>query len=163
MAPDPDAVYEKTVEINAAKLDPQIACPHTVDNIKTVKEVAGIKIDQIVIGSCTNGRLDDLAAAAQILKGKKVARGTRMLVFPASWRIYREALKRGYLAISPMPARWSAIPVAVPVWECIKARLVTKKSRWQPPIAISKGGWAIRTRKSTFARRRLPRPAQSPV
>ena len=96
-AGDDDAVYEQTVEIDASKLDPQIACPHTVDNIKTVDQVAGTKIDQIVIGSCTNGRLDDLETAARILKGKKVARTTRMLVFPASWRIYREALDRGYL------------------------------------------------------------------
>jgi len=95
---DKDAVYEQTVEIDASKLVPQIACPHTVDNIKTVDKVAGTKVDQIVIGSCTNGRLDDLEVAARILKGKKVARGTRMLVFPASWRIYREALKRGILA-----------------------------------------------------------------
>ena len=97
LAPDPDAVYEQTIEIDASALEPQIACPHKVDNIKTVGEVAGTKIDQIVIGSCTNGRLDDLEAAAKIVKGKKLARGTRMLVFPASWRIYREALKRGYL------------------------------------------------------------------
>jgi 3-isopropylmalate/(R)-2-methylmalate dehydratase large subunit len=96
--PDADAVYEQTIEIDVSKLAPQIACPHTVDNIKTVDQVAGTKIDQIVIGSCTNGRLDDLEIAARTLKGKKVARGTRMLVFPASWRIYREALKLGYLA-----------------------------------------------------------------
>ncbi len=96
-AADKDAEYEQIVEIDASKLDPQIACPHAVDNIKTVDQVVGTKIDQIVIGSCTNGRLDDLEAAAKILKGKKVARTTRMLVFPASWRIYREALKRGYL------------------------------------------------------------------
>jgi 3-isopropylmalate/(R)-2-methylmalate dehydratase large subunit len=95
---DPDAVYEKTIEIDASKLVPQIACPHTVDNVKTVDQVVGTKVDQIVIGSCTNGRLDDLETAARTLKGKKVARGTRMLIFPASWRIYREALKRGYLA-----------------------------------------------------------------
>lgn len=96
--PDPDAVYEQTVDIDASKLEPQIACPHTVDNIKKVGEVAGTKIDQIVIGSCTNGRLDDLEVAAKILKGKKVARGTRMLVFPASWRIYHQAMKQGYLS-----------------------------------------------------------------
>jgi 3-isopropylmalate/(R)-2-methylmalate dehydratase large subunit len=96
--PDKDAEYEQTVKIDVASLEPQIACPHKVDNIKPIKDVAGIKIQQIVIGSCTNGRLDDLAAAAKILKGKKVARGTRMLVFPASWRIYREALAKGYLA-----------------------------------------------------------------
>ncbi len=96
--PDSDAVYEQTIEIDASKLVPQIACPHTVDNIKTIDQVAGTKVNQIVIGSCTNGRLDDLEAAARILKGKKVARGTRMLVFPASWRIYREALKRGFIS-----------------------------------------------------------------
>lgn len=95
---DSDAAYEQTIEIDVSTLAPQIACPHTVDNIKTVDQVAGTKIDQVVIGSCTNGRLDDLEIAARTLKGKKVARGTRMLVFPASWRIYREALKRGYLA-----------------------------------------------------------------
>jgi len=78
-------------------LVPQIACPHTVDNVKPVGQVEGVKLQQIVIGSCTNGRLDDLQAAAKILKGKKVAHGTRMLVFPASWKIYREALKNGIL------------------------------------------------------------------
>ena len=78
-------------------LSPQIACPHAVDNVKPVSAVAGTKINQVVVGSCTNGRLDDLAAAARIVKGKKVAAGIRMLIFPASWRIYKEALKAGYL------------------------------------------------------------------
>jgi len=98
MAPDEDAVYDHVMEIDAATLDPQIACPHTVDNVKPVQHVAGKAIDQVVIGSCTNGRLDDIATAARILKGRKVARGVRMLVFPASARIYREAMDRGYLA-----------------------------------------------------------------
>ncbi len=97
--PDDDAKYERVLGIEASSLAPQIACPHTVDNIKTVDQVQGKKIDQIVIGSCTNGRLDDLAGAANILKDKNVANGTRMLVFPASWRIYREALDKGYLGI----------------------------------------------------------------
>jgi len=96
--PDPDAEYDKTVDIDVSKLEPQIACPHTVDNVKPVGKVAGLKVDQIVIGSCTNGRLDDLAVAAKILKGKKVARTTRMLVFPASCRIYTQALEAGYVA-----------------------------------------------------------------
>ena len=95
--PDADAVYEQVVEIDTASLEPQIACPHTVDNVKPIGEVAGKKVHQIVVGSCTNGRLDDLEVAAQILKGKRVADSTRMLVFPASWRIYSEALQRGYL------------------------------------------------------------------
>lgn len=97
-APDADAVYERVIEIDGSKLVPQIACPHTVDNVKPVGEVVGTKVQQIVIGSCTNGRLDDLEVAAKILKGKRVAKGTRMLVFPASWHIYAEALRRGYLS-----------------------------------------------------------------
>jgi 3-isopropylmalate/(R)-2-methylmalate dehydratase large subunit len=97
VTPDPDAVYERVVTIDASQLAPQIACPHTVDNVKPVDAVLGTKVHQIVIGSCTNGRLDDIAAAARILRGRKVARGTRMLVFPASSRIYQQALEEGYL------------------------------------------------------------------
>lgn len=97
MTPDFDAYYDSVIEIDASKISPQIACPHEVDNTRPVNEVEGKKIDQIVIGSCTNGRLDDIEVAAKILKGKKIAKGVRMLVFPASWRIYREALKKGYI------------------------------------------------------------------
>jgi 3-isopropylmalate/(R)-2-methylmalate dehydratase large subunit len=97
VSPDKDAVYEKIVEIDVSKLEPQIACPHTVDNVKPVSSVKGTKVQQIVIGSCTNGRLDDLAVAAAILKGKKVSEDTRMLVFPASGRIYAQALAKGYI------------------------------------------------------------------
>ncbi len=95
--PDKDAQYEQVIEIDVSKLEPQIACPHTVDNVKPIKEVAGKAIQQIVIGSCTNGRLDDLKIAAEILKGKRVKKGTRMIVFPASWNIYKQALKKGYI------------------------------------------------------------------
>ena len=95
--PDADAVYDRVVEIDAATLGPQIACPHAVDNVKPIGDVKGTKVHQIVVGSCTNGRLDDLEVAARILKGKRVADSTRMLVFPASWRIYSEALRLGYL------------------------------------------------------------------
>jgi 3-isopropylmalate/(R)-2-methylmalate dehydratase large subunit len=95
--PDNDAQYARVIEIDANRLAPQIACPHTVDNVRPIDQVAGTKINQVVIGSCTNGRLDDLEVAAQILKGKRIADGVRMLVFPASWRIYKEAMRRGYL------------------------------------------------------------------
>jgi 3-isopropylmalate/(R)-2-methylmalate dehydratase large subunit len=98
VGPDHDADYARVVEIDASSLTPQIACPHTVDNVKDVGAVAGVRIQQIVIGSCTNGRLDDLEVAAGILRGKRVAKGVRMLVFPASWRIYRQALKQGFLS-----------------------------------------------------------------
>ncbi|WP_306589697.1 3-isopropylmalate dehydratase large subunit [Geothrix sp. 21YS21S-4] len=94
---DPEATYVQTVHIDVSALVPQIACPHMVDNVKPVDQVAGTKVQQIVIGSCTNGRLDDLADAAAILRGKKVAQGTRMLVFPASSKIFAQALDKGYV------------------------------------------------------------------
>ena len=99
VTPDEEACYERTIEIDVTSLAPQLACPHTVDNVKAVDDaaVAGVKVDQIVIGSCTNGRLDDLAMAADILRGKKVAKGTRMLIFPASTRIWAQALEQGYI------------------------------------------------------------------
>ncbi len=96
--PDPDAVYEEIIEVDVSRLEPQVAKPHTVDNVVPVGEVEGVKVDQVVIGSCTNGRLDDLETAAAALRGRKVATGTRMLVFPASWRIYKEAMRRGVLS-----------------------------------------------------------------
>jgi 3-isopropylmalate/(R)-2-methylmalate dehydratase large subunit len=96
--PDKGAHYDRVVEVDVSKLEPQIACPHAVDNVRPVRSVKGVKLNQVVIGSCTNGRLDDLEVAAKILKGKKVAKNVRMLVFPASGRIYGEALKKGYLA-----------------------------------------------------------------
>ncbi len=95
--PDDDAEYDETIEIDVSELSPQIACPHSVDNVKPVNEVEGIKVNQIVVGSCTNGRLDDIETVAKILKGKKVQKNTRLLVFPASWRIYRKALELGYI------------------------------------------------------------------
>ena len=95
--PSADATYDRVVEIDAGKLVPQVACPHAVDHVKPIDEVKGRRIQQVVVGSCTNGRLDDLQVAASILKGRRVADGTRLLVFPASWRVYREAMALGYL------------------------------------------------------------------
>jgi 3-isopropylmalate/(R)-2-methylmalate dehydratase large subunit len=97
VVPDNDAVFERIIDIDVSNLEPQIACPHSVDNVKSIKEVKGKKVHQIVIGSCTNGRLDDLEIAAKIIKGKKVAQGVRMLIFPASARIYNQALAKGYI------------------------------------------------------------------
>lgn len=98
MRPDAEAAYERVIRIDASILVPQVACPHAVDNVKPVDAVENTPVQQIVIGSCTNGRLDDLAMAAHFLRSRQVARSVRMLVFPASWRIYREALEAGYLA-----------------------------------------------------------------
>jgi len=94
---DQNAVYSETLEIKAADLESMVACPHAVDNVKPVREMAGTKIDQALIGSCTNGRLEDLAVAAGLLQGKKVASHVRLLVIPASRLVYLDAVKRGYV------------------------------------------------------------------
>ena len=95
--PDPDAAYAQDLKYDAGKIEPMVACPHTVDNVKPLSEVRGIKIDQAFLGTCTNGRLDDLAAAAAVLSGRKIAPGKRMIVIPASMDVYLEALDAGYL------------------------------------------------------------------
>ncbi|NOZ14246.1 MAG: 3-isopropylmalate dehydratase large subunit [Acidobacteria bacterium] len=93
--PDSDADYEQVLDIDAASISPQVAKPHTVDNVSPVAEVAGTKIHQALIGTCTNGRIEDLRAAAAVLKGRKVAKSVRLLVFPASMEIYMQAMKEG--------------------------------------------------------------------
>ena len=96
---DADAVYERTITIDLSQLKPTVAFPHLPENTKTIDKVGNIKIDQVVIGSCTNGRLEDMRTAAQILKGKKVARDVRCIVIPATQSIYKECIKQGYLDI----------------------------------------------------------------
>ena len=96
---DPDATYVREITYQAEDLVPVLACPSQVDNIHPVRELAGTKIDQVFIGSCTNGRLEDLQRAAAILKGKKVAPFVQLIVTPASRKIYREALADGTLDI----------------------------------------------------------------
>jgi 3-isopropylmalate/(R)-2-methylmalate dehydratase large subunit len=97
MAADPDAVYERAVTIDATGMEPQIACPHLPDNVKPVSAVAGLPVDQAVIGSCTNGRIEDLRQAAAVLKGKKVARTVRCIILPATPTIWRQALAEGLI------------------------------------------------------------------
>ena len=94
---DPDAVYEQTVEIDLSSIEPTVAFPHLPENAKTFGEIGDVAIDQVVIGSCTNGRISDLAAAAEILKGRHIAEGVRAIIIPATQAIYKEAMKRGYL------------------------------------------------------------------
>jgi len=92
---DSDASYEKIINYNISELEPQIACPHTVDNVRPVSEVIGTKIDQALIGTCTNGRIEDLKIASEILKGKRISNKVRLLIFPASMEIYAEAMELG--------------------------------------------------------------------
>lgn len=96
---DLDADYAQTIEINLNTLEPLIACPHSVDNVHPVSAVAGTKIDQIFLGSCTNGRYEDLEIAAQVLKGKKIHANTKFLVTPASREVYLRAMREGLIEI----------------------------------------------------------------
>jgi len=96
---DKDAVYERTVEFDVSKMEPQVACPSSVDNVKPVSDVGNVPVEQAFIGSCTNGRIEDLRLAAQILKGKRVKDGVRALVIPASQEVYSQALNEGLMEI----------------------------------------------------------------
>jgi 3-isopropylmalate/(R)-2-methylmalate dehydratase large subunit len=97
--PDPDAAYERVVKIDLSALEPTVSFPHLPSNTKTVRESGEVRIDQSVIGSCTNGRISDLRIAAKILKGRKVAKGVRTIVFPATQAIYLQALREGLIEI----------------------------------------------------------------
>lgn len=95
---DEDAVYDSTYEIDLSAIKPTVAFPHLPENTYTVDNIEDIKIDQVVIGSCTNGRLDDLRIAAKVLEGRKVAKGIRVIIFPATQKIYLQALEEGLLS-----------------------------------------------------------------
>lgn len=95
---DPDAVYEKEIDINLSEIFPVVAAPHHVDNVKAVSEVQGTPVQQGLIGTCTNGRLEDIRIAAGILRGRKVAEGFQLLVIPASREIYLQAIEEGLIS-----------------------------------------------------------------
>ncbi len=97
--PDEGAEYEQTVTINATDMAPQVACPHLPDNVKPVEELADLAVDQVVIGSCTNGRIEDLREAAKVLKGRKTAKHVRTIILPATPRIWRAAMDEGLMEI----------------------------------------------------------------
>jgi len=92
---DPDASYDQVLPIDVSTIEPQVAFPHSPANARPVKQVGRIPIHQVVIGSCTNGRLEDLRLAAEVLKGRRVAPGVRCLIIPATQAIYRQAMEEG--------------------------------------------------------------------
>ncbi len=94
---DPDAQYDQVIDIDLSKITPTVSFPHLPENTKTFDEIGDVVIDQVVIGSCTNGRLSDMATAAEILKGKHIAENVRCIVIPATQQIYKESIKLGYL------------------------------------------------------------------
>ncbi|HNT68343.1 MAG TPA: 3-isopropylmalate dehydratase large subunit [Syntrophorhabdaceae bacterium] len=96
---DPDAKYRQVFEVDASKIELNVACPSLPSNVKSARELGGINIDQVIIGSCTNGRIDDLEAAAKILEGNKVSRNTRCIIIPATPKIYRQAMREGFFDV----------------------------------------------------------------
>lgn len=98
-APDPDAEYTRVIDIDLSEIKSTVSFPHLPENARPIDEVGDVKIDQVVIGSCTNGRLSDMATAAEILKGKKIAKNVRCVVIPATQKIWMECVKRGYMDI----------------------------------------------------------------
>jgi 3-isopropylmalate/(R)-2-methylmalate dehydratase large subunit len=99
LSADLDAVYAREVAVDLSLLEPQVALPHSFDNVVPVSQVNGTKIHQVMIGSCANGRVEDMIHVARILNGKKVAKGTRLFVQPASWRVFRECAHNGTLDV----------------------------------------------------------------
>ncbi len=99
ITPDRGAEYEQIIDIDATTLEPMVSKPHTVDNTATARELKGTKIQQVFLGTCTNGRLEDLAVAANILNGKQVSNGTRLIVVPASKRVFLQAVDAGYIRL----------------------------------------------------------------
>ncbi len=98
-AADPDAEYERTVAIDLDALEPVVAFPHLPSNVRPVREAGEVKIDQVVIGSCTNGRISDMRVAAEVMRGRRIAGGVRCIVIPATQRIYLQAMEEGLLKI----------------------------------------------------------------
>ena len=94
---DPDAEYEQTFEIDLSSIRPTVAFPHLPENTRTIDQVGDISIDQVVIGSCTNGRLSDMAVAAEIMKGRKIHKDVRAIIIPATQQIYKDCIRLGYL------------------------------------------------------------------
>lgn len=99
VSPDEDAVYEKIIDIDLSEIKPIVAKPHFVDNVCDAREAAGIAIDEAFLGSCNNGRIEDLRVGAEIIKGRKVAPGVRFLVVPASRSVYEQAIKEGLIEV----------------------------------------------------------------
>ncbi len=97
LSADPGAIYERELTFDVSGMEPVVACPHLPENVKPVGEVQGVTLDQVVIGSCTNGRISDMREAAEVLKGRKVAKGVRCIVLPATPGVWKEALKEGLI------------------------------------------------------------------
>ena len=140
---DPDAEYEKTIEIDLDKLEPTVSYPHLPENTHLASEGKDIKIDQVVIGSCTNGRLEDMEAAYNVLKGKHIAKGVRGIIIPPPWPFTRNAS----CAAGPLPLLMQAAscppPPAAPVWAATWAFWPRASAAFPPQTATLWAAWAM--------------------
>jgi 3-isopropylmalate/(R)-2-methylmalate dehydratase large subunit len=158
LAADPGATYEREVVIDATNLSPQVACPHLPDNVRPVEELSSITIDQAVIGSCTNGRIEDLREAAAVLKGRKVAKNVRLIVLPATPGIWKEALREGLLEIFMDAGAIVGPPTCGPASADILA--TCRGNGPSPPTATSRDAWAASKARSTWPAPPWPPPAR---
>ena len=129
---DEDAEYDEVIEIDLSQIKSTVSFPHLPENTKTIDQVGDIKIDQVVIGSCTNGRLSDLAVAAEILKGKKVAKNVRAIIIPATQQIYMDAMKLGYLETFIQAGCAVSTPPCGPCLVAIWGFWQTASEQWPP-------------------------------
>lgn len=152
---DPDAVYSRVIDIDVSKIGPQVAVPHSPDNVMDISEVEEVEIQQAFIGSCTNGRLEDLHEAANILKGKKVHPKVRLIIAPASRQVFQDALADGTVEVLSAAGATFCRRDADLVSARIKAFPETGKTWHLRQTGISKDGWAIETPMYTLVLLRL--------
>ncbi len=157
---DPDAEYERTVTIDLTTLEPTVSYPHLPENTHLAKEGKDIKIDQIVIGSCTNGRIEDMQAAAEVLKGRTSPRACAASSSPLPWPCTRSASSAATLRSSSMPAASSPPPPAAPAWAATWAFWRQASAASPPPTATLWAAWATWTPRSTWPAPPSPQPAR---
>ena len=159
---DPDAIYEEEYTIDLSQLKPTIAFPHLPENTKTIDEITeDVKIDQVVIGSCTNGRMEDLRTAAAVLKGRKVKKGVRCIVIPATQAIYLQAMEEGLLKIFIEAGAVVSTPTCGPCLGGYMGILAAgRDAAFPPPTGILWDVWAMWTQKCIWPARQQRRPAR---
>ena len=149
---DADAQYEKTIEIDLSKIVPTVACPHLPENTHPAAELGSIKIDQVVIGSCTNGRMEDMEAAYNILKGNKIADGVRCIIIPGTMQILRDCVEKGYVTAFID----AGAVVSTPTWVAIWVSWQQGRSALPPQTATSLAVWVMWTVRFTWQVLQLP-------
>jgi len=155
---DPDAQYAKVYEYDFSRIEPQVACPNLPSNVKPVSQLGDVAIDQVVIGSCTNGRITDLRLAAKVLKGRKVHPKVRLIVIPATPEVYKQALEDGLLKIFTEADAAVSTPPAAPAWEGIWGFWLRGSGPWPPRTATSPGAWGTPRARFICATRLWPQP-----